>query len=60
MIKFKRYSQARQESHDLLLFLGDQVDPTWKKVDKANNMIKIEITGGVSKFQAVHLLAVGP
>lgn len=60
MTKLKRYSQARQEIHDLLLFLGDQVDPTWKEVDKANDLPKIKITGGVSKFQAVHLLAVGP
>lgn len=60
MTKLKRYSQAHPEIHGLLLFLGDQVDPTWEEVDKANDLIRIKIIGGVSKFQAVHLLALGP
>lgn len=60
MTKSKRYSQGRQEIHGLLLFLGDQVDPTWKEVDKANDLIKIKIIGTVNKFQAVRLLALGP
>lgn len=60
MTKLKRYSQAHQEFHGLLLFLGDQVDPAWKEVDKANDLIKIKIIGNVNMFQAVPLLALGP
>lgn len=30
--KSKRYSQDLQEIHGLPLFLGDQVDPTWKEI----------------------------
>lgn len=34
-----RYSRGLQEIHVLLLFLGDQVDPTWKEIDKGSDLI---------------------
>lgn len=60
MTNLNRYSQAHQEIHGLPLFLEDQVDPAWKEVDKAKDLIKIKIIGSVNKFQAVHALALGP